>query len=82
MGDDYQWASVGAGFASDSWWLPGARVGVRKNLAGTELTYITAGITVFNIVNLDLAATTQTVQVNGRTLPRGAIANIGINVLF
>jgi len=21
MGDDYQWASIGAGFASDSWWL-------------------------------------------------------------
>jgi len=82
MGDDYQWASIGAGFASDSWWLPGARVGLRKNLAGTKLTYVTAGITVFNIVNLDLAATTQTIQVNGRTLPRGLIANIGAQVLF
>lgn len=82
MGDDYQWASVGAGFASDSWWLPGARLGLRKNLAGTRLTYLTAGVTVFNIVNLDLAATTQTIQVNGRTLPRGLIANIGVQVLF
>jgi len=82
MGDDYQWASVGAGFASDSWWLPGARIGVRKNLAGTRLTYVTAGVTVFNIVNLDLAATTQTIQVNGRTVPRGLIANVGVQVLF
>ena len=82
MGDDYQWASVGAGFASDSWWLPGARIGIRKNMAGTKLTYVTAGVTVFNIVNLDLAATTQTIQVNGRTLPRGLIANIGVQVLF
>jgi hypothetical protein len=82
MGDDYQWASVGAGFASDSWWLPGARVGLRKNLAGSKLTYVTAGITVFNIINLDLAATTQTIQVDDRTLPRGLIANIGVQVLF
>jgi len=82
MGDDYQWASVGVGFASDSWWLPGARAGIRANLAGTELTYITAGITVFNILNLDLASTTETVQINGQTVPRGLIANLGVQVLF
>jgi hypothetical protein len=82
MGDDYQWASVGAGFASDSWWLPGARLGLRKNLAGTQLTYVTGGITVFNIVNLDLAATTETIQVNGDTIPRGLIGNIGVYVQF
>ncbi len=82
MNDDFQWASIGASFASDSWWLPGGRAGIRKNLAGTKLTYVTAGITAFNIVNLDLAATTQTVQVNDRTIPRGLIANIGVQVLF
>ena len=27
------WLSFGAGFASDGWWLPGARIGVRHNLA-------------------------------------------------
>ncbi|MBE9567940.1 MAG: conjugal transfer protein TraF [Proteobacteria bacterium] len=82
MGDDYQWAAVGVGFASDSWWLPGARAGIRKNMAGTELTYVTAGVTVFNILNLDLAATTQTVQINGKTVPRGLIGNIGFQVMF
>lgn len=82
MGDDYQWVSVGAGFASDNWWLPGARLGVRKNMAGTELTYVTAGVTVFNIVNLDIASTTETITVDGSTVPRGLIANIGMQVLF
>jgi len=82
MLDDYQWVSVGAGFASDSWWLPGARLGVRKNMVGTELTYVTAGITVFNIVNLDLATTTDTIVVNDNTVPRGLIVNIGAQVLF
>ena len=82
MGDDYQWLSVGAGFASDSWWLPGARIGVRKNMAGTGLTYVTAGVTVFNIVNLDIASTTQTVVINDRTLPRSLIANLSLQVAF
>ena len=82
MLDDYQWVSVGAGFASDNWWLPGARLGLRKNMVGTELTYVTAGITVFNIVNLDLATTTDTITVNDKTVPRGLIVNIGAQVLF
>lgn len=80
MGDDYQWLSIGAGFASDSWWLPGARLGARKNLAGTELTYLTAGVTVFNIVNIDIASTTQRVVINDRTLPRSLIANLSVQV--
>lgn len=82
MGDDYQWASIGAGFASDSWWLPGARVGIRKNMAGTKLTYVTGGITVFNIVNVDLATTTETIRISDKTVPRGLIFNIGAQIVF
>ena len=82
MGDDYQWASIGAGFASDSWWLPSGRVGLRRNLAGSQLTYITAGMTLFDILNLDIASTTKTININGKTVPQGLIANIGVHVLF
>lgn len=82
MNDDYQWLSIGAGYASDSWWLPGARVGARKNLAGSQLTYITAGLTLFNIVNLDLATTTETIEVDGTTVPRGFIGNISAQIVF
>ena len=82
MRDDYQWASVGANFASDSWWLPGARVGARKNLAGSRLLYLTGGVTVFNFVNLDLATTTETIHVDGKTIPRSFIANISMQVRF
>lgn len=82
MLDNYQWVSVGAGYASDNWWLPGARIGARKNMVGTKLTYVTAGITVFNIVNLDVATTTDTITVDGDTVPRGLILNIGAQVLF
>ncbi len=82
MRDDYQWLSVGASFASDNWWLPGARLGLRKNMAGTRLTYITAGVTVFNIVNIDIASTTDTVVINDKTVPRGLILNLGISTRF
>jgi hypothetical protein len=82
MGDDYQLISIGAGYASDNWWLPGARLGIRKNLRGTELTYVTAGVTVFNIVNLDLATTTETINIDGDTVPQGLIGNIGVQLLF
>jgi len=82
LSDDYQWASIGAGYASDSWWLPGARLGLRKNMAGTKLTYVTAGVTVFNILNLDIASTTETIKINGDTVPRGLIVNLGVQVLF
>ena len=82
MFDDYQWLSAGVGFASDSWWLPGARVGIRKNLAGSKFTYLTAGITMFNVVNLDLASTTKTVKVDGNDIPQGLILNLSAQVLF
>jgi len=82
MRDDYQWASVGANFASDSWWLPGARLGARRNLAGSQLLYYTAGVTVFNFLNLDLATTSETITVDGHTVPRGLMANISMQVLF
>lgn len=37
MGDSFQWLTLSAGFARDSWWLPGGRIGYRQNLDGTEL---------------------------------------------
>ncbi len=82
MGDDYQWASIGAGFASDSWWLPSGRLGLRRNLAGSKLTYVTAGITLFDVLTLDVASTTKTVVINDNTVPQGLIANLGLHVLF
>lgn len=82
LGDEYQWLSAGAGFASDKWWLPGGRIGVRKNVAGSQLTYLTAGVTFFNFINLDVASTTETIKLNGQTVPRGAMANLSFMVAF
>ena len=82
VGDDFQWLSVSGGYATDSWWIPGIRVGYRKNLAGTELSYLGAGVTVFKFVNIDVASALDTVSISGKTLPQGLMASIGFQVNF
>ena len=82
MGDDFQWLTLSAGYATDSWWLPGARVGLRRNLAGTEMTYLGLGVTTLKIVNIDIAATFDTVDISGKSLPQGLILSIGFEIGF
>jgi hypothetical protein len=82
MGDEFQWLSVSGGYSTDSWWIPGIRVGYRKNLAGTELSYLGAGVTVFKILNIDVASSLDTVSISGTTLPRGLIVSLGFQINF
>jgi hypothetical protein len=82
MGDRYQWLTVSAGLQRDSWWLPGARVGYRQNLAGTEMSYISIGLTAFKIVNFDIASAFDTVSIDGTTLPQGLMVSIGFQIVW
>lgn len=82
MGDDYQWASVSAGYATKSWWIPGGRVGIHSNLAGTELTYLSAGVTLFKYVDFDISSALDTVEIDGNTLPRGINISLGVAASF
>jgi hypothetical protein len=82
MGDRFQWATLSAGFTTDSWWLPGARIGYRRNLAGTELTYLGIGLTAFKIVNIDIASALDTVSIDGKTLPQGLMGSIGFQITW
>jgi hypothetical protein len=82
MGDDYQWLTASAGFTTDSWWVPSARIGMRQNLAGTELRYLSLGLTAFRIVNFDLSSALDTVRINGTTLPRGLMTSIGFEIAW
>jgi hypothetical protein len=81
MGDEYRWATVSAAYATDTWWLPGIRAGIRKNLAGTKINYYSVGATLA-MLNLDLAWSTDEVDVDGDTLPRGAMVNLGLEFSF
>lgn len=82
MQDHYQWATISAGYTTESWWIPGARIGYRKNLEGSQLGYIGAGLTLFKVVNLDVATSVDTVSISGNTLPRGLIVNLGVEISF
>jgi len=82
MGDDYQWLTASVGYATDSWWIPGARAGYRKNLAGTELGYVGIGLTVLKVVNIDIASALETVSISGTDLPRGLRGSIGFQIAW
>jgi hypothetical protein len=80
MGDKYQWVTLSAGLARDSWWLPGARIGYRENLTGTKMKYVGIGVTAFKIVNFDISSTLDTVKIDGQKLPQGLMASIGFQL--
>jgi hypothetical protein len=82
LGDEYQWATLSVGLARDSWWLPGARIGYRKNLAGTEKSYVSLGLTAFRIFNIDISSALDTVGIDGKTLPQGLMINIGFQITW
>lgn len=80
--DDYQWATASASYFSDSLWIPMARVGFRTNFAGSELSYVSAGITAFGGIHLDVSVALDTIIVEGEEQPRAASVNLGIERRF
>ncbi len=82
VGDDFQWATVSGGFQPDNRWLQSLRMGYRRNLAGTEKTYVSAGITAFRYFNFDLATSLNTVSISGDKLPEGVILSLGFQFTF
>ena len=82
LGDRYQWATLAAGYRSDSAWIPSARFGVRKNLAGSELTYLSAGLTAFKFLNFDVSSSLNSVRIDGQDLPQGLMLSLGFNITW
>ncbi len=78
FGDEFQWFTLGATFDATSLFLPALRLGYRKNMAGSELSYVTAGTTLFGGLNVDLAMSNETVD----SSPRSYYLNIGARVRF
>jgi len=82
VGDEFQWFTASVGYATDSWWLPGVRLGYRENLAGTQLKYLGLGVTAFKILNIDIASSFNQVTINGKDLPESLIVSIGFDIGF
>ncbi len=88
VGQEVQWATASAAYATDTIFIPGLRFGYRANLAGTELTYLTTGVT-FGWFNLDIAYGLEDVTVEKSdlisvdgTIPRSVIVNLGVELTF
>lgn len=78
VGDEFQWMTAAAGYQMDGRWIPNIRVGFRQNLAGTEKTYASLGLTMFNVVNLDISSALDTTVINGTKLPEAVMASLGV----
>ena len=83
VGRDFQWATLSAAYATNSWWIPGVRVGYRTNLAGSKLSYATGGLTMFKALSLDIAYGLKSItDNNGKSYPRSAMINLGLQMTF
>lgn len=82
VGDTLQMASISTSYEPKSWWIPGLRAGYRANLAGEKVDAVTAGATLFSIINIDLMVGLTNTKVDGNTYPRALGLNIGIEQRF
>lgn len=83
-GDDYQWLAVSGSFSPRGWgWLvPAVRAGYRKNQAGSGLDMVSAGLSLFRIVNLDVSEALDKIQNEGKEYPRSAMVNLSLELYF
>lgn len=77
LGDEYQWATVSLSYFTDSWVLPGMRIGYRKNLVGSELNYYTAGLTFYRRLDVDVAYAPENDDGNS-----GAYVSVGYSFVY
>jgi hypothetical protein len=83
VGDEYQWAVASLSYYGDSHFLPGLRGGLRQNMAGSELSYATAGLTLLKRLNLDVAVALETVEnEDGDSAPRSVYFSLGYDTAF
>lgn len=82
FGDRFRWLTFSAALQRDSFWMSNLRLGYRKNLVGTELGFVSAGLTAFRYINVDLASALDTVSISGEKLPRGLMASVGFDIAW
>lgn len=82
VGRESQYMSASVSYFADSYIIPSVRFGLSKNLAGSKLTTVGFGTTLFGVMNVDLAASLDTVEVDGTKAPRFFGFNIGFEEKF
>lgn len=82
LGNPTQHVGISGAYASGSWIVPGFRLGVHTNLAGTQLSYASIGLSLFKIAHADAAIGLDSIDVDGQTLPRKLALNLGLDLSF
>ena len=82
IGDPYQWMHVSATSFFENSFIPELRLGYSQNLAGTELSYYAAGITLFKYADLDIAWSDETVDIDGTSAPRSLFLSLSFQASF
>ncbi|NMH60910.1 conjugal transfer protein TraF [Alteromonas ponticola] len=82
VGDLYQWSTLAMTYNFDSWWLPQFRAGYSLNSAGSELGYYNVGLTLFNNLYMDVRWADEHTEVDGSSIPRSALVNLGFQTRF
>lgn len=80
VGLDYQWWNLGLEYAPSLQWIPSLRAGYRNNLASGGVDALALGLTLFGVINLDVARSTDSVVVDGSELPRYAAVSLGFEM--
>lgn len=80
VGDEYQWFAMGLSYAPNSWVIPGVRIGYRSNMADGGVSSIGAGLTLFGVLNLDGAMSTDSVEIDGSEIPRSASVSLSFEM--
>ncbi|WP_290652949.1 conjugal transfer protein TraF [Aquisalimonas sp.] len=81
-GDDYQWATIQGSYMPDRFWAPSPRLGYKRNLAGEQLSYLSAGATFFRALHLDAAYALERSSFAGDSIPRAVQASLGLDLQF
>jgi len=82
IGDDNQWLHTSVAYHSDGYIIPSIRAGYHKNLAGSKISTITAGVTLFDIVALDFEYGLDSVEIDDSSSPRRLGFSLSIQEQF
>lgn len=80
--DRYQWVTASASYFSESYLIPAVRFGYRANLTGSELSYVSGGLTIIGGTHIDLSFSLDKAQVDGSELPRYIMLSIGFESAY
>lgn len=91
-GNQFQWLSLAASYQSGFRWMPGLRAGYRINTSGTEIQYISMGVSLIAGIQVDLSYALDDVQMGadikddandeGDSMPRAFLLSLGLERKF